>query len=91
MFIDLFNVHMKLRLFEKVFFEFNYALLYNNPTRLVIYDPAFLSAITKHKVANGPRNKDKKNQLSPLRFFPWANPALIRARVPHPTKYSFSI
>jgi hypothetical protein len=29
-----------------------------------------------------------RNQFKPLRFFPWASPALMRLSVPQPTKYS---
>lgn len=35
----------------------------------------------------GPSRRERRNQLRPLRFLPWANPALMSARVPHPTKY----
>jgi len=35
----------------------------------------------------GPRSKERRNQLSPLRFLPWAIPAFSKARVPQPTKY----
>ena len=32
----------------------------------------------------GPSSSDRRNQLNPLRFFPWASPALISANVPQP-------
>jgi hypothetical protein len=44
-----------------------------------------------NKVANGPSSSDIRNQLNPLLFLPCASPALIRASVPQPTKYVFSI
>jgi len=31
----------------------------------------------------GPKSSDRRNQLRPLLFFPWAIPALINARLPH--------
>src|ERR1700754_1358054 len=37
------------------------------------------------RVAMGPRIRDSRNQSTPLRFLPWASPALMRARVPQPT------
>ena len=43
---------------------------------------------TRTKVAIGPRRSERRNQLRPLRFFPCAIPALIRASVPHPTANS---
>lgn len=49
-----------------------------------------LSHTTMSSVAMGSNTSERKNQFIPLRFFPWASPALISANVPHPTAYSFS-
>ena len=49
---------------------------------------SFSHTATKMKVAIGPSSSESRNQFKPLRFFPWASPALIRERVPQPTAYS---
>src|SRR5215472_11645019 len=41
---------------------------------------------TISNVAIGPSNRESRNHSNPLFFFPWARPALMSARVPHPTK-----
>jgi hypothetical protein len=42
------------------------------------------------KVAIGPRGREARHQIRPLRPFACASPALIKMRVPHPTKYAES-
>ena len=50
------------------------------------------STNSKINVASGPVNKDRRNQLSPLLFFPCASPALINARCAPPYKiFTFHI
>lgn len=49
------------------------------------------SRITMKNVATGPSNSESKNQFRPLRPLPWAKPALINAKVPHPTKKSLPL
>ena len=44
----------------------------------------FSQKATRNNVAIGPKSSEMRNQLRPLRFFPWAIPALINARLPHP-------
>ncbi len=41
---------------------------------------------TRMNVATGPSSSDSRNQTRPLRFFPWARPALMSANVNQPTK-----
>jgi hypothetical protein len=44
----------------------------------------FSQNATRNNVAIGPKSSEMRNQLRPLLFFPWAIPALINARLPHP-------
>ena len=44
----------------------------------------FSQKATRNNVAIGPKSSEMRNQLRPLLFFPWAIPALINARLPHP-------
>src|SRR5699024_12498955 len=61
---------------SKVFFILTYSSEYGT-----------FSKITNDNVAIGPCNSETRNQFIPLRFFPCAIPALIKASLHHPTKY----
>ncbi len=49
-----------------------------------------VSETTSNRVAVGPNMSESRNQLRPLLFLPWEIPALISARVPQPTAYSWA-
>jgi hypothetical protein len=49
---------------------------------------SFGTSATRQRSATGPKNSDQRNHAPPGRFFPCAIPALIIARVNHPTTYS---
>lgn len=51
------------------------------------HGPLSGSRNTIRKVAIGPRSSDRSHQLRPLLPLPWANPALIKLSVSHPTEY----
>jgi hypothetical protein len=49
---------------------------------------SFGTSATRQRSGTGPKNSDQRNHAPPGRFFPCAIPALIIARVNHPTTYS---
>nr|QNO46131.1 hypothetical protein MFHEKKGA_00024 [Methanosarcinales archaeon ANME-2c ERB4] len=51
---------------------------------------SFSQKATRTNVARGPKSSDRRKQLRPLLFFPWAIPALINARLPQPNRVVWS-
>ena len=68
-----------------------HALVGDQPNRTAsrqLFVGSFSQSATRINVAIGPSSSEIRNQFKPLRFFPCANPALMRASVPRPTAYS---
>ncbi len=60
----------------------------NRAAILQFFTGSLSHSATRTNVAIGPSSNESRNQFKPLRFFPWASPALMRERVPQPTTYS---